>query len=107
MTVYGPGSSGVPSRTAPSASASARSTCVPVMSVTVTTACDTAHPSRVRIFAVSPMSKNSLRSSNETGPWGAHPRSEWAAPHGPGYQLLAGVGEFDVVVVDAAAGDRQ
>lgn len=56
ITVYGPGASGFTSRTAPSASASARSTCVPVMSVTVTTACDTAHPSRVRIFAVSPMS---------------------------------------------------
>ncbi|GAA1435217.1 hypothetical protein GCM10009601_60840 [Streptomyces thermospinosisporus] len=55
ITVYAPGASGVASRTAPSASASARSTCVPLMSVTVTTACDTAHPSLVRILAVSPI----------------------------------------------------
>lgn len=52
-TVYAPGASSVASRTAPSASASARSTWAPVPSVSVTTACDTAHPSRVRILAVS------------------------------------------------------
>lgn len=111
ITVYAPGARAVVSCTAPSASASARSTCVPVMSVTVTTACDTAHPFRVRIRAVSPIPFSPCKASkigrNETGPWGAHLRSECARPHGPGYGLLARVGEGDVVVVDTAAGHHQ
>jgi hypothetical protein len=66
----------------PSASASARSTCAPVMSVTVTTACDTAHPSRVRILAVSPISRHSSASAGL--------RSERAARHGPGFSYSPG-----------------
>ncbi len=58
ITVYAPGASSVASRTPPSSSVSARTTCVPVPSVTVTTACDTAQPSRVRIRAVSPIASN-------------------------------------------------
>ncbi|CAM5732399.1 hypothetical protein SANTM175S_01775 [Streptomyces antimycoticus] len=54
MIVYGPGGSGSSVRTAPSPSACARSTCAPVISVTVSTACWTAQPSRVWIRARSP-----------------------------------------------------
>ena len=53
------------------------------MSVTVTTACDTAHPSRVRILALSPISRNSLKKVS-TGPWRARTSARSARPrHGP------------------------
>ena len=55
ITVYAPAGSRASVRTAPSSSAAARSTWVPVMSVTVTTACWTAQPSRVRTCARSPI----------------------------------------------------
>ncbi|GAA3910815.1 hypothetical protein GCM10023084_73670 [Streptomyces lacrimifluminis] len=83
ITVYAPGASGVASRTTPSASAPARTTCRPVESVTVTTACDTAHPSRVRTRALSPagpvipvMSRYSSPGWASSMSWSSVPRPE-------------------------------
>ncbi len=55
ITVYAPAVRAPSVRTVPSSSAAARSTWAPVMSVTVTTACWTAQPSRVRTCARSPI----------------------------------------------------
>ena len=55
ITVYTPGAT-ASVRTTPSSSAVARWTWLPVMSVTVSTACCTAQPSLVRTLARSPPS---------------------------------------------------